>query len=169
MSPRMIPKNYTPLALMAADADDLSVVSAVLQDAVAKVGDLAFLPRARRFALVANRFVWEEGATKAHGPFSRVRTGLHFDDVRAVRTLNLDLQNKAAVVDILSLAFEETEDGAGTITITLAGGGAVALDVEAINVTVEDISAPWRTQSRPDHDGTQGKTQSAASSPVGAV
>ena len=149
----MTPQNYTPLALMAADADDLRVVSAVLQDAVAKVGDLAFLPRARRFALVANRFVWEEGASKARGPFSRVRTGVHFDDVRAARTRNLDLENKSAVVDILSLAFDEAEDGAGTVTITLAGGGAIALDVEAVNVTVEDISSPWRTQSRPDHEG----------------
>ena len=149
----MTPKNYTPLALMAADADDLQVVSAVLQDAVAKVGDMAFLSKAHRFAFVANRFVWEEGASKTRGPFSRVRVGVHFDDVIRVRSRGVDLGARDAVVDVLSLAFEPGEDGAGTVTITLAGGGEVALDVDAINATVEDISAPWRTQSRPDHAG----------------
>ena len=156
---RMTPKNYTPLALLAADEEDLSVVSAVLQDAVAKVGDFAFLGAARRFAFVANRFVWEEGASKARGPFSRVRVGVHFDDVARVRSRGVDLGAKDAVVDLLSLAFKEAEDGAGTITLTLAGGGAIALDVDAINVTAEDISVPWRTQNRPDHEASAGAAE----------
>ena len=151
MCAAMTPKNYTPLALLAADEDDLRVVSAVLQDAVAKIGDFAFLRGARRFAFVANRFVWEEGATKQHGPFARVRVGVHFDDVTGVRTRNVDLGARGAVGSILSLDFAAAEDGAGTLTMTLAGGGAIALDVEAVNVTLEDISAPWRTPNRPDH------------------
>ena len=145
-------KNYEPLGLMAADADDLQVVSAVMQDAVAKVGEMAFLPRARRFALLANRFVWEEGATKERGPWHRVRTGLHFEDVARVRTRAVDLGAKEAVVSILALSFEPSgEDGAGTITLSLGGGGAIALDVDAVNAAAEDLSPPWRTQSRPDH------------------
>ena len=150
----MTPKNYTPLALMAADEDDLRVVSAVLQDAVAKVGDLAFLSKARRFAFVANRFVWEEGASKARGPFSRVRVGVHLDDVARVRSRKVDLGAREAVVAILSVGFEAAPDGdgAGTVTLTLAGGGESALGGGAINVMLEDISAPWRTQSRPAHD-----------------
>ena len=159
MCAAMTPKNYTPLALMAADEDDLRVVSAVLQDAVAKVGDLAFLSKARRFAFVANRFVWEEGASKARGPFSRVRVGVHLDDVARVRSRKVDLGAREAVVSILSVGFEAAPDsdasggdGAGTVTLTLAGGGEIALDVDAINVMLEDISAPWRTQSRPTHD-----------------
>ena len=43
------------LKLIALDAEDLAVISAHLQDAVMKVGDLAFLPREKRFAAVANR------------------------------------------------------------------------------------------------------------------
>lgn len=145
-------KNYEPLGLIAADKDDLGVVSAVMQDAVAKVGEMAYLPKARRFALLANRFVWEEGATKDRGPWHRVRTGLHFEDVARVRTQALDLGNKDAVVAILAVGFEpDGEDGAGTITISLGGGGAIALTVEAINAAAEDLSAPWATQNRPDH------------------
>ena len=146
-------KNYEPLGLMAADEQDLEVVSAVMQDAVCKVGEMAYLPRARRFALLANRFVWEEGATKARGPWHRVRTGLHFEDVARVRTLALDMGNKGAVVSILAVRFEpEGEEGAGTITLSLGGGGAVALEVDAINAAAEDLSPPWRTQNKPDHE-----------------
>lgn len=144
---------HEPLALIAADNADLGVISAVMQDAIAKVGDLAFVPRQRRFALVANRFVWENGVRKAHGPFTRVRAGCHFDDVHSVRTRGLRQGAASAIVDVLALTFAPTEggDGAGVITIALGGGGAIALDVDAINVTMRDISAPWRTSRRPDH------------------
>ena len=152
-------KNYEPLGLIAADEDDLQVVSAVMQDAVAKVGEMAFLPRARRFALLTNRFVWEEGATKERGPWHRVRTGLHFEDVARVRTRALDLGNKGAVVSILAVGFAPEGEGedatGGTITLSLGGGGAIALDVESINAAAEDLSPPWRTQNRPDHDAPE--------------
>lgn len=152
MSPAMNKKNYTPLALLAADGEDLEVVSSVLQDAVAKLGDLAYLPDERRFAFVANRFVWEDGVKRNFGPYLRVRTGVHFDDVVRVRTKALKRGSKEAVIDILSVTFEPGEDGAGVITLNLAGAGAIALDVDAVNATLTDLSEPWRTTSKPDHE-----------------
>ena len=52
-----------PLKLIALDADDLSVISAHLQDAVLKRGDIVWLPAEKRFALALRRFDWE-GATQ---------------------------------------------------------------------------------------------------------
>ncbi|RFB04853.1 DUF2948 family protein [Parvularcula marina] len=150
MSPAMSTKNYIPLAMLAADGEDLEIVSSVLQDAVAKIGDLGWFPNQRRFAFVANRFVWEDGVKRNHGPFLRVRTGVHFDDVTRVRTKSVRLDAKEAVIDILSVTYEGDENG-GTITLNLAGGGGIALDVEAINGTLKDISDPWRTAKKPDH------------------
>lgn len=150
----MTSKGYKPLALLAADEDDLRIVSAVFQDAVIKTRDLAYLPRARRFAMVANRFVWEEGASKSRGPFFRARSGLHLDDVTAARLRGIDLSAHDAVVDLLSIGFDPRGEGAGTISLTFAGGGEVALDVDAINVMAEDIYGPWATQNRPDHEGS---------------
>ena len=46
------------LKLIALDADDLAVISAHLQDAVLQVGDIAYLPKDKRFAAIANRFDW---------------------------------------------------------------------------------------------------------------
>lgn len=145
------PKDFKPLRLMAADADDLNVLSACLQDAVMKVGDLAYLPNERRFAFVANRFLWETPGARGAGPYWRTRAGAHFDDVKAVRQLNIRAEAKDAVIEILSIGFEAGEDGAGTVTLTFAGGGAIRLDVDAVNAELRDLSEPWRTQSKPEH------------------
>jgi hypothetical protein len=51
------------LKLIALDAEDLTVVSAHLQDAVGRIGDLTYDKRARRFAMVLNRFDWVSSNT----------------------------------------------------------------------------------------------------------
>ena len=145
-------RNYKPLRLMAGDADDLNVISACVQDAVAKIGDLAFLPEHRRFAFVANRFVWECAADRRSGPFARVRAGIHFDDVRAAQFQNLRSDAKDAVVELLSLRFDAGQDGGGVIMLDFAGGGAIRLEVESVNAYLADLSEPWRTRARPSHE-----------------
>lgn len=145
-------KDYKSLRLMAGDKDDLAVVSTCLQDAVAKLGDFAYLAAERRFVFVANRFVWEIARQRKTGPFLRVRTGVHFDDVLSVKFQHLKTDAKDAVVEVLALRFEEGDDGGGTVYIDLAGGGAIRLEVEAINAYLSDISEPWRTRSRPVHN-----------------
>ena len=47
------------LRLTALDEEDLSVISAHLQDAVILIGEMKFTPARRQFALIANRFDWE--------------------------------------------------------------------------------------------------------------
>ncbi|MEM8937145.1 MAG: DUF2948 family protein [Pseudomonadota bacterium] len=145
-------RDYKPLQLMAGDADDLGVLSAVFQDAIAKLGDFAYLPEARRFALVGNRFLWECAGKRKTGPFARVRAGVHFDDVKSVQFQNLRRDAPDSVVEILAIGFDAGDDGAGQISIELSGGGAIRLEVECINAYMSDISDPWRTRSRPTHD-----------------
>ena len=146
-------RDYKPLRLIAEDARDLSLMSASLQDAVAKIGDFAYLPDQRRFAFVANRFVWECAHDRRHGPFARVRAGAHFDDVLSVQQHNLRRNVKDAVVELLAIRFDEGLDGSGIITLEFAGGGAIKLEVEIINAALSDMSDPWRTKSKPEHEG----------------
>ena len=145
--------DYKSLRLMAADAADLDVFSACLQDAVAKLGDFAFLPDERRFAFVANRFVWECAGMRGIGPFARVRAGIHFDDVKSAQFQHLRNDAKDAVVELLSLRFEPDGEGGGVIALDFAGGGAIRLSVESINAYLSDISEPWRTRAKPSHSG----------------
>lgn len=144
-------RDYKPLRLIAEDAEDLKVLSACLQDAVIKVGDFAHLPQERRFALVANRFVWECAADRKRGPFARVRTGAHFDDVTAARQQNIRADAKDAVLELLALRFEPGEDGGGAVLLEFSGGGVIRLEVESVNAQLRDLSAPWSTARKPDH------------------
>ncbi len=144
-------KDYRPLRLMAGDETDLGVISACLQDAVAKLGDFAWLPKERRFAFVANRFLWECAGERRASGFARVRTGVHFDDVLAAQFQHLRTDSKNAVVELLSIRFAAGEDGAGTVTFDFAGGGVIRLNVESINAYLSDLTDPWRTRAKPQH------------------
>lgn len=144
-------RDYKPLRLVAEDADDLAVLSACLQDAIIKVGDCAYLPKQRRFAFVANRFVWECAADRKRGPFARVRAGAHFDDVIAVRQQNIRADAKDAVLELLALRFDRAADSGGAVVFDFAGGGAIRLEVEAVNAHLSDLTAPWSTQRKPTH------------------
>ena len=66
------------LRLVALDPDDLAVISAHLQDSLLRVGDIAYLPRERRFAIQIRRFDWEAGrraSAAADLPAFRARHG----------------------------------------------------------------------------------------------
>jgi hypothetical protein len=152
----------TPLRLRAVDTIDLAVIAAHLQDAVAQIADMAYKPRERRFAIMFNRFMWEDvqdeqgkGAqADKNAPYRRVRSVLHFDGVMKVKSQGLRMERKEAVAEMLTLAFEPTDDVAGTITMTFAGGGAIRLEVEALDAWLSDLSQPWSTKNLPSHGET---------------
>lgn len=143
------------LKLIALDAEDLEVISAHLQDAVMRVGDMTYLPREHRFALVLNRFNWEQALERTprrrHLSFERRRSGLHFDRVRKVKTRKLDRKARDAVLELLAIRFEENEPPAGLIELVFAGGGTIRLDVECIEAALRDLGASWSTEARPAH------------------
>lgn len=139
------------LKLIALDREDLRVLSCHLQDAVIRVGDMAYLKQDMRFAAIANRFDWE-GITQAdNGIYERRRTGLRFERVKAAQVQNVDLKQKDLVLALLAVTFEVGEDPSGVIILHFAGGGAVRLDVECIEAELRDLGAAWRTRSKPAH------------------
>lgn len=145
----------TPLRLVATDAEDLAVVSSLVQDAVLPVTEMRWQPGLRRFALLLNRFRWEDqaGVTGRHAP-ERVQALLVIQDVRHAATTGFDRREKDLVLSLLSMDFAPGEDGTGRLTLWLAGDGAVALDVECINVALRDVTRPYRAPSGavPRHD-----------------
>ena len=138
-----------PLHLLARDEADLQVISTLLQDAVLDIADMTWDRKRRRFAMLVNRFRWEDlsAAEAGRRPYERVRTMLLAEDVTAVRTMGIDRRGEAAVLSILAAAFAAGPDGTGTLTVTLAGDGAVALSVEALEVTLQDVTRPYRAAS----------------------
>lgn len=141
----------TPLNIGAVDQDDLKVISALVQDGVFPAAEMRFSSSERRFALLLNRFRWEDGG--AHKP-ERVQTLLHFSDVTRVSSQGIDRADKDMILSVLSVEFEETDAPSGHVILTLAGDGAIRLTVEALDVGIKDVTRPYVAPSKkiPAHD-----------------
>lgn len=142
------------LKLRALDADDLQVVSAHLQDAVVLIRDLAYQPSGHRFVAIVNRFDWD--SVNSGGAYERKRTALRFEKVRSAQLQGIDLTAKDAVLNLLSIQFDEQEAPGGAVTLTFAAGGAIRLDVECIECELKDLGAAWKTRHAPSHDDVPG-------------
>ena len=144
------------LKLIALDPADVPILSAHLQDAVVKVGDMAFDARARRFGLHANRFNWQaELADRASR--ERRRAALRIERVTSVQSQGLDPANRSTVLSILALTFTADPDAAlapaGTLTILCAAGVTLRLAVECVELSLEDLGPVWQAVAVPEHLG----------------
>lgn len=146
-----------PLKLIALDAEDLAVLSAHLQDAVVRVGDMAYLPREKRFAAVLNRYDWAGMVEAMQGPDGqpgeRRRTGIRFERVISARLTGISLNQKDTFLSLLSISFEAEgdDDPGGSVRLDFAGGAAIKLNVECIEAEMKDLGAAWRAKRVPDH------------------
>ncbi|MDG4895290.1 MULTISPECIES: DUF2948 family protein [unclassified Mesorhizobium] len=141
------------LKLIALDDQDLSIVSAHVQDAVMKVSDLEYLPAAKRFVLTMNRFVWEakSGLFRQHN--ERRQSVLHFDRVLGVKTSGIPRDKPAEVLSLLAISFIAISKPAGIVELVFSGGGTIMLDVECIEARLADVGGSWEATSRPVHRG----------------
>jgi hypothetical protein len=137
------------LKLLALDSEDLDVISATTQDAVVRVPDMGFAKADRRFALLMNRYAWEEGGKKGQ----RRRAALHFDRVNGVQVQGIDTNAVEGVLELLAIRYEQPnpEDPAGTVELRFAGGGTVRLEVECLEARMQDLGAAWAAKLKPEH------------------
>lgn len=143
---------YTPLKLRAADLNDLSVVAAMVQDALAPIGDIAYLADEGRFVIALNRFRWEaELDAKVPGPagglHERVHAGLCFERVKSVQYRNIDRHARGRYLELLTIACDE-----GRVVLHFAGDAAIRLEVEELTCYLADLDEPWPTSWRPQHE-----------------
>lgn len=140
------------LKLIALDADDLAVVSAHVQDAVTKVGDLSYLAGEKRFVVPLHRFAWEIEAGRFRKPHNERRNSvLHFDGVSGAKLTGIDRSNAKDVLALLAIKFEPGEAPGGAIDLLFAGGGTIRLSVEYVEARLTDLGGAWEASSRPKH------------------
>jgi len=145
-----------PLKLLAVDAEDLSIISAHLQDSVIKVGDFVYLPKEQRFAFAANRFDWV-AAVEGEGNRRR-RTAIHFDRVRSVKCRNIDRENPHQALCLLAVAFEETDPPSGCVTLAFSGDASIRIEVECIEARLADLGPVWAASCCPAHAVEEAET-----------
>ena len=144
------------LKLVALDKDDIEVVSAHVQDALVKIGDILWKPHEQRFLVAFDRFDWmnavEANGNKGMGPdYRRCRTALRFERVKACKCRSLDQANKDATLNLLAIEFAENDAPAGTVLLTFSGGGAIRLEVECLEAELADLGEAYAAVICPDH------------------
>lgn len=134
------------LRLTALDTEDLAIISAQMQDAVLLAGDMSYDPKRKQFVLLTNRFAWDDAATP-----QRRRSGLHFDRVLKVKTLNMSHLEKDEVLSLLSVTFAELDAPAGEVLLSFAEGATIRLSVECLEAQMSDLGPAWAAIAVPSH------------------
>ena len=141
-----------PLRLRARDAEDIQVVSTLIQDSVFKRHAISWNARQREFAVLLSRFCWEradEGSRRS----TRIRTVLKVTDILDIQMADLTQESAPDVFSCLELRFKPHEELSGELALILSGDRDVKMSVECIEVSLTDVSSPYPAASRkmPDH------------------
>jgi hypothetical protein len=150
------------LKLVALDNDDIEVVSAHVQDARVRVGEILWEPRDHRFIMPVNRFDWitavdarsENNRPENKPDYRRCRTALRFERVLACKFRGFDQSNKTGELNLLAVEFAEHDAPAGTVILTFSGGGVIRLDVECLEAELADLGEAFTAELCPDHFGS---------------
>jgi hypothetical protein len=143
-----------PLRLRAEDADDLAVISAMVQDALISVKDLTYDRAGKRFTLVANRFRWEAKPPKSNGGadggpgFERVLCAMTFDGVESAAYRGFRRRDDDRILSLLAI---RPGNQPQTIDLEFSGGATLRLGVSAIKAYATDLGEAWPTTWQPDH------------------
>ena len=130
------------LRLKALEPDELPVIASLVQDAVVPGSERTGDRRGRRCAVGLIRFRWEDKRAP-----ERVQSVLTIEDVVKVASQGVERGDADMVLSLLTLDWEPGEDGTGALVLTLAGDGAIRVNVEALEVTLTDVTRPYRAPS----------------------
>ena len=139
------------LKLIARTVEDLRVVSAHLQDAIANVTDIANLKKNKIFLMQLNRFMWEDVEKGVFRKNKRIRTVLKFDNVLKVHSKNIEQSKKDNFLDFLTIETNRMPDNNYEMKIVFAGDSIIKIIAEVIEVTLDDQGNAWDTKNIPKH------------------
>jgi hypothetical protein len=127
-----------PLKLIALDADDLSVISAHVQDARVQAADIIWRQDEKRLVIGMNRLDWEQTLAGETSP-RRLVAALRFDRVLACKSRNIDLESPERALDLVGIEFHPGDPPGGSALLLFDQGGALRLDLECLECELTDL------------------------------
>ncbi len=135
------------LKLRAIDQDDLAVIAAFLQDSIAGVAEMAYLPEENRFVLVVCRFRWERALdAPPEDVFERVSCAVTVEAAQEPKYRGFSLTDRSRMMPLLTVTFDD-----GEVILTFGGDAAVKLKVDRLDLRMEDFGSGWPTKQKPEH------------------
>lgn len=144
--------NEKLLKLLAEDNEDIKIIGAVMQDAIAPVTDMLFQPEAHNFVMVVHRFRWDECIdVTTNQPkrdcFERIACALDVQGVQSVQRHNIDQTNPNLMLDLLTLELAGDE-----LQVIFAGDARLKLRLGPVwQLRLKDFGDPWPTKNAPCH------------------
>ena len=139
------------LKLLALDEEDLKIVSAHVQDAVMKVGDLDSSRRRNSSSCRCIALPGKRTATERKPQPERRNSVLHFDRVLSAKLSAFPATSPTTCCRCLPSPMRQPTPPAGTVDLVFSGGGAIRLEVECIEARLADLGGAWEASSRPAH------------------
>jgi len=136
----------TKLKLLAETSEGLTVLSAALQDAIIRVGDIHFDRDGRSLVLITSRYCHETDVP------TRVKSGLGLHNVLSVKMKGINRADPDAFLVLLSVDFTPSDEPpGGEINLIFAGGGEISIAAECLEARLVDIQNERPTKSVPLH------------------
>lgn len=143
------------LRLVAQSAEEVDILSAMLQDSLVFVSDIAWSRDRRSLGINLQRYRWEKAAAgRADARGERVACSLCIDCATSVRSRGIIQGSRSQAAYLLRMQYEGAEDsscGGGRVRLLFAGGDEIQVDIECIEMRIADVSEPWLAEARPTH------------------
>ena len=143
------------LKLRAVAAEDVEIMSVLLQDGLVAASDLHYQKDAASFVMVINRFCWEQAdETESQTQPNRCLCGLKVAHVKRVSKRGISA-GVNQFYNLLSITYEETKENEKVVnglTFTFSDGYGIRLIVDELALIVQDIAAPHPGLARPQHN-----------------
>ena len=129
------------MKMAAFDAEDLLVLSALLEGGLMAVSDMTFQPQDQRFVAVLRRRAAPEQA-------ELVQAGLHFERVTRVSTTRFPDRKSGTTLKLIGIGFTEIDAPSGDVILMFEDEIAIRLSVECLEVGMSDLETSDTPQSR---------------------
>ena len=139
------------LKLIGKNQEDLKVISAHSQDSIVAVKDMIFLEKNRIFLMMVNRFMWEDIEKGIYRKNKRIRCAIKFEGVLKVKSKKINQKNKNKRLECLAIKCNQILNKNYEIIFIFAGGAAITLISESIEVVMHDLGVSWNVKHIPKH------------------
>ena len=139
------------LKLIGKNQEDLKVISAHSQDSIVTVKDMIFLEKNRIFLMIVNRFMWEDIEKGIYRQNKRIRCAIKFEGILKVKSKKINQKNKNKRLECLAIKCNQILNKNYEIIFFFAGGAAITLISESIEVVMHDLGVPWNVKHIPKH------------------
>jgi hypothetical protein len=131
-----------PVRIRAVDTDDLQVMSALLQDALLPISDMAYVKDENRFVMAVNRYRWD----RQRDP-SRTHALVSISHVEEVQWRGIERRRPDQMLALLGVTYNEN-----FVQLEFSGSGSVRLRVTELDCSLQDLGDSWPAMVMPSHE-----------------